>query len=285
MNLFFAIAGIAAVFTPYATAQTRRATFSCRPVAIASQIEAAAGELTLADLFPPSTCPELSSAARRVHLGNVPLPGSERTLAGGQIRGLLQMLNGTLALPEKFWTVPERITIRRAGQHESCMNLSRELLSKLPAVAGFSIRTAECGAGTAVPGGATVEVMKSQWNSAASRWEITARCAHPRDCVPFLVRAVTAPPGTALAKSDSTLSASATGSPQPQRDSAHPPAGTVKAGQVVMLVWDQDGIRVQVPARCIDGGAMGAEVRARILRGNRILRAVVESAESVRVIS
>jgi hypothetical protein len=59
----------------------------------------------------------------------------------------------------------------------------------------------------------------------------------------------------------------------------------VRAGQTVILVWDQDGIRVQVPALCLDTGATGAHVRARILRGNHVVRAIVESGKSLRMIS
>ena len=59
----------------------------------------------------------------------------------------------------------------------------------------------------------------------------------------------------------------------------------VRPGQTVMLLWDQDGIRLQIPALCLDRGVPGSEVRARILRGGTVVRATVVSADSLRAIS
>lgn len=59
----------------------------------------------------------------------------------------------------------------------------------------------------------------------------------------------------------------------------------VRPGQTLELTWDQGGIRVEVPALCLDRGKIGGEVRARIRNGGAVVRAIVESASSLRAIS
>lgn len=56
----------------------------------------------------------------------------------------------------------------------------------------------------------------------------------------------------------------------------------VSAGETVMLVWEQAGIRLVIPAVCLDPGAQGQRVRARITGGGRIVQATVVSAGNVR---
>jgi len=57
-----------------------------------------------------------------------------------------------------------------------------------------------------------------------------------------------------------------------------------RPGQKVTLVWDQDGIRLVVPAVCLDRGERGQTVRARIARGP-IVKAVVVGAGILRTSS
>ena len=66
---------------------------------------------------------------------------------------------------------------------------------------------------------------------------------------------------------------------------ATPEKPLVRPGEAVTLLWDQDGIRLVVPAICLDKGTAGDAVRARIVRGGRLVRAVVESAGRLRVAS
>lgn len=129
-------------------------------------------------------------------------------LTSVQVRALLEKLRAE-KLSDKFWTVPERITIRSPGEREP--------------------RTA---AGERTPG-----------------QQIPGRVLQG----PILAAAVA--------------------------------AAVVRPGQTVILVWDQYGIRVQVPALCLDRGAPGSEVRARILPSGAVMRATVENAGSVRAIS
>jgi hypothetical protein len=59
----------------------------------------------------------------------------------------------------------------------------------------------------------------------------------------------------------------------------------VHPGEAVTLLWDQGGIRLVVPAVCLDTGGAGEAVRARIVRGGRMVRAIVEGEGRLRVAS
>ena len=59
----------------------------------------------------------------------------------------------------------------------------------------------------------------------------------------------------------------------------------VHPGETVTLLWDQDGIRLLVPAVCLDPGRAGEPVRASIVRSGRTIRAIVESAGTLRAAS
>lgn len=78
-------------------------------------------------------------------------------------------------------------------------------------------------------------------------------------------------------RSRATHSVPASAAPVPER--------VVRPGQTVTLIWDQDGIRVQVRALCLDMGANGSQVRARILQSGMVVRATVVGAGSLRVTS
>ena len=56
----------------------------------------------------------------------------------------------------------------------------------------------------------------------------------------------------------------------------------VRRGQTVKLLWDQYGVRLLVPAICLDSGDEGQRVRARIARGGRIVPAIVVNAGELR---
>jgi len=71
---------------------------------------------------------------------------------------------------------------------------------------------------------------------------------------------------------------------QPQAQAIPASALTVRPGELVRLLWDQNGIRSIVPATCLDRGATGDEVRARIQPGGRVVKATVVSADLVQVV-
>jgi hypothetical protein len=288
---------------------------SCR-VAVAASVEVS-GEFSLADLLGSSGCPGMRRAAAKVLLGGAPLAGSERVLAGSEVRTTLQKLATRLwdAGESVSILVPERITVRRAGGRASCADIAR----KIPRASAAAV---ECGATDRIPENASFAFSRPAWDPALGSWQLYARCVHRADCVPFVVRlsghensredtataagelrgtmtpamarSTIAPitparitparitmTGITMARlaADSSLSSglAASGS-----DRALP---LVRAGQTVTLLWDQDGIRLVVPAVCLDRGAPGEKVRARMGRGGAVVDAIVVSAGMLRAAS
>ncbi len=258
----------------------------CGAVRIPSDVEIAAGDFVLSDLLPPKACPALFSAARRVRLGSAPLAGSARVLEGRQVRALFEKLVGGFAL--ESWSVPERITVLRSGNRESCAAIGRRILAELPVDAGnVPASNVECGAASRIPRGAPLEVIRANWDAASRSWEIAARCVHPIECVPFLVRVSDPSKQKARAASPEASPHPAVGPSRMAKraiDSRTDGRAMVRPGQTATLVWDQDGIRVLVPALCLDRGRQGQQVRAR-LRGGQVVWAIVVSAAELRSVS
>lgn len=277
---------------------------SCR-VTLAASMEVS-GEFSLADLFGSGGCLEMRRAAAKVLLGGAPLAGSERVLAGSAVRTTLQKLAANLqkaGVPAKIF-VPERITVRRAGARASCADIARRIARASPAAV-------ECGAADRVPEDAALEFSRPAWDPALGSWQLYARCVHPADCVPFVVRLPghenkndqdedDAGEGTRTAAGAlrstmvrnkmvrSTLARLAAGSSLSSSRAASGPDRApvlVRPGQTVTLVWDQDGIRLVVPAVCLDRGAPGEKVRARVGRGSAVVPATVVSAGVLRAAS
>jgi hypothetical protein len=106
--------------------------------------------------------------------------------------------------------------------------------------------------------------------------------------VPFLVRlrrrdsrSPTGPAGAANPGTISRLAATSSFFGQTSSDKltgAGPVTPRVRPGEAVTLVWEQDGIRLVVPAVALDAGAAGDKVRARIVRGGALVPAIVISA-------
>ncbi len=278
---------------------------SCR-VTVAASVEVS-GEFSLADLFRVHGCPEMRRAAAKVLLGGAPLAGSERVLAGSAVRTTLQKLAANLqkaGVPAKIF-VPERITVRRAGARASCADIARRIARASPAAV-------ECGAADRVPEDAALEFSRPAWDPALGSWQLYARCVHFADCVPFVMRLPghenknddededDAGEGTRTAAGvlrstmvrskmvRSTLARLAAGSSLSSSRAASGPDRApvlVRPGQTVTLVWDQDGIRLVVPAVCLDRGAPGEKVRARVGRGSAVVPATVVSAGVLRAAS
>jgi hypothetical protein len=294
------------------TAQT-----PCR-VTVKVQIEVGPGKLSLADLLSGDTCPELTRAAAAVDLGHAPLAGSVRVLAGAEVRAYLQKLAGSeqnssawreamaIRIPEMF--IPERISIRRAGARASCADIGQRLTSsevfpptpgpadssnsgfgaltispggaRLPGpilARSLLARLMDCGAGGRIAQEAPVQLTRTVWDPVLASWDVSARCVHPRDCVPFLVRVPGEGP-SAEAALESSSSSKVLLAPIREKP-------TVRAGDSVTLLWDQDGIRLTVPAICLDTGAEGQRVRVRIMSGGRTLPAIVVSPGILRAAS
>src|SRR5271165_2888350 len=168
---------------------------ACGMAVVRSEVEIDAGVLSLGDLLAPGPCASLLLAARQVRLGAAPLAGSVRVFEGSQVRALFQKLQvqqpQSTELPGS-WSFPERISVRRAGPRSSCADLAEQILAALPssslAAGARPVRTVDCGAAGRIPQNAPLALSPAVWTPRLAGWEIAARCAHPADCVPFLVR-------------------------------------------------------------------------------------------------
>src|ERR1700680_2175376 len=83
----------------------------CTEVAVQANVEAGQGELTLADLLARGTCLQLRQAAALVGLGAAPRSESVRVIEGGQIRRLLEGIEGLSVGKMTGMQIPERIVI------------------------------------------------------------------------------------------------------------------------------------------------------------------------------
>jgi hypothetical protein len=261
----------------------------CNHVAVRREVEVPAGEVSLAAVLSGDTCPALAQSAAHVCLGAAPLAGSARVLEGETVRALLGKLHAGNDIGKFNITVPERVTIRRAGRDSACSKLAKNL-AMLPAgsVSGADMEVqaaarmsvAACGAAGRIPEDAPLRVASTKWNAGLRAWDVSVQCPRRGDCVPFLVR---------VQKSDlrnftldlhresndpSLFRASETNL------SARP--NLVHAGEKVMLEWDASGIRITLPAVALDAGPLGAPVRARIEPSGRVLPAVVSDRGRMR---
>jgi hypothetical protein len=240
-----------------------------------------------------------------VRLGSAPLGAGVRVIAGEEIRDLFRQLAKNedveakgLRWDELRWdemVVPERITVRRAGARASCAELVRQILAvaAMPVSPRYSASTkgmnddlaaGEIECGETVPRGSGIELMSMSWDPPRRSWEARARCRHPQDCVPFLVRWPGADNQMPLVAGSSRRSALTPASVRPMASNVNAPL-PVRPGQKATLLWEQDGIRVEVPAVSLDRGGTGDSVRARIAPSGRILHAIVVSANLLRVAS
>lgn len=253
------------------------------PVAIKEMVEIQGEDLRLADLLEPETCPALQQSALRVRLGGMPAWGSVRVLRGEEIRARLEEIRNSGVMtgwPDAI-RVPERVRVLRAGVRASCPAIIERLLSGLPNPAESKvsgIHEVNCGAAGRIPQNAILQVPGVVRKGAAGDWELTARCVRSADCVPFLVR---------LSGSDGMKLPTWSAISPPGTSIADPVGGPpmVHRGEHVTLWWEQDGIRLVVPAISLEAGVRGEKIRARIAGGGRIVHAVVEKPGILRAAS
>jgi len=279
------------------------------PAVVAADVEVALGDFSLADLLVKGTCPVLLHAASQVHLGKAPLPGTVRVLDGNEIRAWLRKVTAHVANLSGSANprAPERVRVRRAGARADCADIVGRILASrdahpVRAESGMhgvtkldageaSTAATDCGAAGRIPQEARFELTRKVWNPTLGAWDLFARCLKPGDCVPFLVRvpsrdfpAEVAEPARMVPRA---ISVSAAASVPSAKAPITPRPGTalVRPGETVSLLWDEDGIRLVVPAVSLDAGWPGEEVRARIARGGRVVHAIVVSVGHLRATS
>ena len=248
MNRFLICAGLAGLMLPGSQGRADCA------VNVRSSVEVAAAPFSLADLLSPASCREVLQSAARIPLGYAPLPGSVRVLTGEEVRSWIDRA-ASLAHIRVQVRVPERVSVRRLGTQLSCREIT------LKTASADSIEAAACSSAGRIPADAPLALASSWWNPVLANWEAIARCARPRDCVPFRVQ-LTGPVLSSMRKPALRTRA----------------AMVVRPGQNVMLISNENGIQISARAVCLDWGGLGDLVRARIAPGARVVEARVESA-------
>jgi hypothetical protein len=248
-------------------------------------------------------------AGEAVRAGLRELAEDGRAVWGAAATAVLERIN-----------VPERIMVRRSGARASCADIVRKMVRKMPESAGerpqisasgipnqpaadrARPRAIDCGAADRIPQDTPLEFSPPVWDPTLGGWEVYARCVQPADCVPFLVRLRSRDspmqPGSVGGANRSTIAKLAAGSApfldqersgQTSSDrttpGSGPPTARVRPGQTVTLLWDQEGIRLVIPAVALDAGVSGERVRARIVRGGALVPAIVVSAGMLRAAS
>lgn len=272
--LIFVVAGLLGM------AAFGRAEVPCE-ISVPRSVEAHNPILSLSDLLDADACPGWLGAAAQVHLGALPLAGSVRVFEGREVRVLLEEVARTEGFTAAaILAVPRRISVRRAGSRSSCAEIAQALF---PDPSG-ELDEVECGAAGRIPGDASFAVTRKSWDSAAGAWDVVVRCTRPGDCVPFLLRLPGKGVAGIAAKAGRTEDPGRTPLSPRLRSQASPlPAPgpvLVRRGEKVTLVWDQDGIRLVIPAVCLEDGHQGETVRARI--AGRMVHAVVVRAGTLR---
>jgi hypothetical protein len=277
------VAGLLALCSPLLAESPCTAT-------VKASVEVAGEGFSLADLLTPGTCPALLRAADGMRLGATPRAGSVRVFEKDDIQEYFAELRKRAGNGARVWgtvSVPERIVVRRAGSGTSCKRIVENLIATLRSAQADrsesyrisamdpSKEIVDCGGVGRIPQEAVLEATKTAWDAASGSWEISARCEHTTDCVPFLVRVRA---GNALSNRLAGLIPSS--KLVAVESSGEKPL--VAAGAKVMLVWEKDAIRVVVPAITLDSGAAGEAVRARIARSGYVVHAVVVGAGVIR---
>ena len=225
-------------------------------VRVRPSVEVGAGPVWLANLLAPGPCPGLLRAAARIRLGSAPLPGSMRVLTGEQVRSWIERA-ARLAGMAVWANIPERVSLRRSGKRLSCEEITLRIST------ADSMGASRCSSAERIPAEAALSLMASRWDPGLEKWQGIARCTPPADCVPFRVQ----------------ISRSV---PTSVRTPAERRAIVVRPGQEVVVISDDDGIQISAHAICLDRGALGDLVRARIGSGGRVLETRVESAGVLR---
>jgi len=225
--------------------------------------------VTLADLLSQDSCAGALQAAAAIRVGAAPRTGSVRVLGEEELRRLAAKLSeGSAAV-----MVPERVTIRRAGTRLSCAAAEARL--RVSGEAKSGVHDSDCGAAGRVASDAELQVVRKVWDPGLRRWQVIATCAHPEECVPFLVRVPQEWNATTLIEGRRNPAASTQVADAASAQTAETEKFVVRRGERTTLQWDQNGIRVTVPAVCLDDGHAGQAVRARISASGRVLAATV----------
>jgi hypothetical protein len=159
------------------------------------------------------------------------------------------------------------------ADNSSAVTLPREILR-----GDLRADDLDCEAVPLLAPGIAFDLAKISYDRSLHSWEFLVRCANSAECVPFLVR-WPQPADRDSAPQEGLEPAHASNSHANLPGTHHV---LLRPGETVMLVWDQDGIRVVLPVICLESGNVGDSIRVRIKSGIRVLRAQIVNGSLLR---
>ena len=143
----------------------------------------------------------------------------------------------------------------------------------------------------APPPGLALRLTGSRWDALLRQLEFRLECSTAGACRPFLAtlrthddkipREMLGLLSNTSAEKEFTekgLAVGVPGTPRRVRKTVTRPQPLVRAGEHVRLVVTGPGIRMKIPAVCLEPGALGQTIRARSLEGPKVFHAQVVGA-------
>jgi len=172
------------------------------------------------------------------------------------------------------WAAPAPSPIRRQVADAVVRDLKLDFSSaaveqKLDVLAPFA----------SLPEGAAIHVVSARPGFAGT-WQLQLDCVSRRDCLPFHV-VLHLPSSEELSIAGGASTAKM---PRASTPGKHPTAAAlVHRGEPVVLMEELSGMRLRVPAVCLEAGGLGDEVRVQNRATHRALLATVVDGHTVRV--
>jgi hypothetical protein len=228
----------------------------------------------LSDLLPSNAPDTLVQLASAVLIGRSPRAGCARLLERDAVERLLPTeIRRSVEIPPEIvirrmgWPIPVHLLKAAVQDFLSDSGSSTENVAEgslhWPSQIDASVEEPE------------LKVTSARWDSLQGTLDFHMRCADRDVCGNFLVQAVIPRPQNGETSSGVF--------PQPVRvlvTAKLPVLAT--PGRPAMLVLENQGVRISMPAICLERGVLHQRIRARELRGSRTFRAEVVGPNQLR---
>ena len=239
---------------------------SGQTVILPTSVDVTTETVRLSDLLPRGAPDDLQRLAREIKLGRTPLLGSVRVYQGAWLNEVLSRYPE----PAKRITVPDQVTVRRAGFpisratiHEAIVGFLRE--RGQPDLLYPALRWSDGITTTAHP---VIEVRAANWESARRQLQFRLRCVPNETCRDFLVY-MQNPPATLVHGIEKF-----SGSNQGAHIRTDSPV-LIEAGRKARLLIQADGLQISLNVICLERGRAGQKIRVRTAGKGHVFQAEV----------
>jgi hypothetical protein len=187
MKLFFTILFALVALSPAYAAEKRER--SAR-IALRPHAEVAGALILLSDLVPDDAPDYVREEAARIPLGLAPQTGTTRVLAAASIAAAIERAG----LPQEIFTVPDRVSARRAGRNLSGAEIwaaIQRYLATRPASTIRNVRSEDLqlDSGFSIPAAAKIEVTRVTFDRALRFAQFHLQVEGAENADPICVRA------------------------------------------------------------------------------------------------